>query len=136
MASHPNLVAFMAHISLNHLQYVEKELLKDIIPNSKYLVVGEVSSSGIQHLHFLCWLIPSAYARFAKRVFIDHFKLVGRATKGIPRQYGKLKKIESEQRMTIYMLKDYLSNNKKYLVSNFTEEHLMSLAQLSFKKKT
>ena len=134
---HDNLVAFMAHIPLTRtdMKYVEKELLKDIVPNSKYLIVGEVSSTGIQHLHFLCWLIPSAYARFAKRVFIDHYKLQGRATKGVPRQYGKLKKVQSRERMAIYMMKDFMMTKKHLLRSNMAEDYLMTLATMSYKKK-
>lgn len=132
-----NLVAFMAHIPFSkpHLQYVQKQLLKDIVPDSKYLVVGETSSQGIKHIHILCHMIPAAYARFAKRVFIDKYHLTGRATTGKPRQYGKLKKVESERRMTIYMMKDFFYNNKSTMITNMNLNYLNKLAKLSFRKK-
>lgn len=130
-----NLTAFMAHIPFKEMQFLHEELKEEIVPNSKYLIVSETSVNGTEHFHFLCHMIPSAYARFAKRIFIDKFHLTGRATTGSPRQYGKLKKVESERRMTIYMMKDFFYNKKAKLCTNMNLSYLNQLAKLSFRKK-
>ena len=79
-------------------------------------------------MHFLVEMTPEEYHRFSKRVFIDKFKLRGRAKKGNPRQYGKVSKIENVEKMKQYTLKegDY--------ISNLSPEELQDLYEKSYKK--
>lgn len=82
-----------------------------------------------QHMHFYVEMSPQDYTRFAKRIFIDRFKLKGKATKGESRQYGKVQKIENVQRMKAYTVKD------GNIVTNMSEGELELLKNISFKKQ-
>ena len=51
-------------------------------------------------------MADSDYHSFAQRVFKKKHGLRGRAVKGDPRQYGRLKHIENLQRLKAYTIKD------------------------------
>ncbi len=68
------------------------------------------------------------YTRFAKRVFIDKFQLRGRAVKGRPRQYGKVKQIENLEQMKRYTVKD------GDIRTNLTDTEIEQLVENSFQK--
>ncbi len=70
------------------------------------------------------------YAKFSKRVFIQKFKLRGRATKGCPRQYGKVKDIQSLDKAAAYSIKD------GNIRTNMVQERIDKLAELAYEKKT
>ena len=70
------------------------------------------------------------YAKFSKRVFIQKFKLRGRATKGCPRQYGKDKDIQSLDKAAAYSIKD------GNIRTNMVQERIDKLAELAYEKKT
>jgi hypothetical protein len=70
------------------------------------------------------------YAKFSKRVFIDKFKLKGRATKGCPRQYGKIKDIRDLDRAAAYSIKD------GNIRTNMGQDRIAALAELAYEKKT
>lgn len=124
--------AFFAAIKHEHSDEVLSILqMYDI---GRYIVSREksegshVDSDG-EHFHFMVEMYPTDYTRFAKRVFIDRFKLRGRATVGHPRQYGKVKNIENVELMQAYTVKD------GNVSTNLTEEELENLKVKSFKKE-
>lgn len=67
---------------------------------------GKHKKSEGDHFHFMVQMLPKDYNSFSKRVFIDKFKLSGRARNGEGRQYGKVKNIEDEFKMKAYTVKD------------------------------
>ena len=81
-----------------------------------------------EHLHFYVEMIPRDYNAFAKRCFIKHLGLRGRAGGGKPRQYGKVSFIENVELMQAYTLKD------GDYVTNMTDAEIQRLAEQSFKK--
>lgn len=102
-------IAFMAAIKHEHFEYVMDTLKEYDI--GAYLVSKEVApyvheETGGQHMHFLVQMGDKDYHKFAKRVFVDKFKLRGKASKDKPRQYGRVKKIENLEKMAAYTLKD------------------------------
>lgn len=93
---------FMAHIHENQF-----DVLEDIIKSyeTKYLIALEVEP--YHHYHFIAYLSDEEYHKLSKNLFIDKYKLRGRAIKGKPRQYGKVKKtIKDEELAIAYTLKD------------------------------
>lgn len=123
--------AFMAVIEHKYATEVGDILFQYDI--GKYIIAKEKSNTSHQetngeHLHFMVEMTDKDYHKFSKRVFIDRFKLRGRASKGKPRQYGKVKHIENVEKMKQYTLKeaDY--------VSNLSDEELKMLFEKSYKK--
>lgn len=123
--------AFMAHIPHSDISGVMIELHKDIRPGSKYLVSCETKP--YEHIHFLVEMSDAGYSKFAKRVFIDKYKLRGRASKGLARQYGKLTKIENIERLKIYMLKGLKDPDNRFIY-NMEQEYIDKLYEKSFTK--
>lgn len=124
--------AFFAAIRHEHFDDVLSILLMYDV--GRYIVSREKSDgshadSDGEHFHFMVEMYPTDYTRFAKRVFIDRFKLRGRATVGHPRQYGKVKNIENVELMQAYTVKD------GNVVTNLTSEELDALKARSFKKE-
>lgn len=119
---------FMAHIHLDHFEYLEETLNEYEV--GEYIIAHEITPrTGIQHFHFLVEMSKQDYARFSKRVFIDKFKLRGRATKGAPRQYGKINDIKDLDRAAAYTIKD---GNIK---TNMTQDRISALNELAYEKK-
>jgi hypothetical protein len=82
-----------------------------------------------EHMHFYVEMFPKDYLRFAKRVFIDKYKLKGKASGGVGRQYGKVKNIENLERMKAYTIKD------GNIRTNMTEKEIDALKEIAFEKK-
>lgn len=102
---HKNTKAFMAHLPLEEFNYLEEIIQEYSI--LKYLIAHE--KEPYSHFHFVIEFEKEAdrnYHNFCKRVFKDKYKLRGQATKGKPRQYGCLKKIENIEKMCAYTLKE------------------------------
>ena len=123
--------AFMAVIKHEHREEVHQILLEYNI--GMYIISNEITKSAHQetngeHIHFLVEMSAEDYHRFSKRVFIDKFKLRGRASKGKPRQYGKVSKIENIEKMKSYTLKE------GDFISNLSEKELNELYEKSYKK--
>ena len=124
--------AFFAAIKHEHSDEVLEVLQKYDI--GRYIVSREksegshVDSDG-EHFHFMVEMTRTDYNRFAKRIFIDRFKLRGRATVGHPRQYGKVKNIENVELMQAYTVKD------GNVSSNLTDAELETLKEKSHKKE-
>jgi DNA-binding transcriptional regulator YhcF (GntR family) len=103
-------MAFMAHIPHADADEIRQDLER---LETKYILGLEVSS--YEHIHFLVLMTEREYTNIRKRLFIDKYKLRGRAVKGKPRQYGKEKEIRDLEKYTKYCLKDqkYLTNMEK-----------------------
>lgn len=89
---------------------------------------GKHKKSEGDHFHFMAQMYPKDYNSFAKRVFIDKFKLSGRAKNGEGRQYGKVKNIEDEFKMKAYTVKD---GNFR---TNIPQDELEIIVAQAFKK--
>lgn len=115
----------MAHIPHSEIDYVIETLVG-------YKSVGEyligLETGDYEHMHFVVQMSKEDYHRFSKRVFIGKYKLRGKAMKGEPRQYGKVKAIDNLERMQSYTLKD------GNIRTNMSDEKISVLQQQSFKK--
>lgn len=131
-------LAFMAAILHEHLDLVEDTLKNYNIAG--YLICCETATdahvpTGGQHMHFYVQMSKKDYHAFAKCLFKDKFNLVGQAKKNVPRQYGKLKKLHSEERYQMYCLKEQEDLNDKTLIrTNLKMEDIIKLHENSFKK--
>lgn len=125
-------IAFFGCIKHLEIDNVE-EILKEYEIGA-YLIGLEISldsheETDGEHMHFVVQMTDQDYHRFSKRVFIDKYKLRGKALKDKPRQYGRVKRIQDLERMCAYTLKDY------NIRSNMTEKQLDSYKNISFKKQ-
>lgn len=93
--------AFMAHIAHSEAKDIEADLGR---LQTKYIMGLEKEK--YEHFHFLVLMTKREYTAFAKRLFIDKYKLRGRAVKDKPRQYGKEKAIRNLEKYTKYCIKD------------------------------
>jgi len=123
-------IAFMAAILHTEYDYLENIIQEYDIGG--YLIAAEISDDSHkdtygQHFHFLVQMNDVDYHKFSKRVFIDRYKLRGKAIKDKPRQYGRVKKIHDLERMGAYTLKD------GNIRSNMTEQQLQSFKDIAFK---
>lgn len=129
----PVYSAFFAAIQHKHIESVQ-EILLEYGSCTKWLIAMEISPTahqeiGGQHMHFITNMTSSDYALFTKRVFIKQYNLRGRASKDMPRQYGKLKVIHDIDKMFAYTIKD---NNIR---TNFSVECLAEWKKHSYKKQ-
>lgn len=127
-------IAFFA--AIKHTQETEEYLVNSLMSYDigSYLIVRETSATAHKltngdHYHFLVQMKMDDYVRFRKRVFLDYFKLKGRATKNCGRQYGKVNYLKDPDRMAVYMMKD-----DSVVASTFTEKQLEAWYEMSFKK--
>lgn len=93
--------AYMGHIAHSEVEYLVEEMEKLEAP---YVMSAEAGK--YEHFHFLAKITVKQYHNFCQRVFIKKYKLRGRATKTLPRQYGKVKEIKDLSKMMSYTLKD------------------------------
>ncbi|AXH74883.1 MAG: putative replicase [Cressdnaviricota sp.] len=125
--------AFFGAISHKYFEDVRDILVKNY-EIGNWIIAKELSKNAHEttngeHLHFMVEMSDKDYHRFAKRVFIDMFKLKGRARGGIGRQYGKVKSIENIEKMKSYTLKD------GDYESSLSEKDLADLYEKSYKKQ-
>ena len=93
-------IGFMCHLPETEFDYLEETL-------KEYNIAGYIIAHETQpysHYHFICEMADSDYHSFAQRVFKKKHGLRGRAVKGDPRQYGRLKHIENLQRLKAYTI--------------------------------
>ena len=121
-----NFIAFMGHMPLDDYDYLEDTLKEYDIGG--YLIGAEVSSTGVEHYHFLVEMTSKDYHLFSERIFRKHYKLRGRASKGQARQYGKLKEIRDFERLKAYTMKE------GNIRTNMSEEDLAYAREISFSK--
>ncbi len=121
------LQAFMGHIPVNdeNFDYLENKLKTYEI--GQYIIAAETKP--YDHFHFIVYMSNDSYRNFAKSVFIDKYKLRGRAVKGQARQYGKQKEIRDPTKMMAYTVKD---GNFR---TDMTKIQIEALIKISFQKK-
>jgi len=125
-------IMFMAHIPIADMSNVVSTLL-EYQSVGKYMVSAE--ETPYQHLHFLVEMDSKDYTRFAKRVFIDKYKLRGQAGRkgtkdeGKPRQYGKVKTIQDIYKASVYTAKE------GNLCTNLSDDLVKKIIEESYKKK-
>tara|TARA_B100000519_G_C14194014_1_gene414518 strand:- start:416 stop:1075 length:660 start_codon:yes stop_codon:yes gene_type:complete len=98
---------------------------------TNYLIVGEKTSSGIEHYHFLLYCTQNTYAAIMQW-FKSQYGLVGKAKKDGRRQYGKINKIRNLERLKTYMLKDI--DQWQLYATNISSENIEKLYANSHKK--
>ncbi len=97
-------IACMAHIA-----HENSEFINGYIDNrfTDYIIAYETSEVVGEHIHFVLWAEnKNDYHNLCQAVFKKKFSLRGKATKGKCRQYGKVKKIETINKMMAYTVKD------------------------------
>lgn len=131
-------IAFFA--AIKHSPETETFLIESLksYDIGSYLVVRETVVNAHKltngdHYHFLVQMTNDDYIRYRKRVFLDHFKLKGRATKECGRQYGKVNYLKDPDRMAVYMVKDH-GDGDPVVATTFSEAQLTSWFEKSFKK--
>jgi len=82
-----------------------------------------------EHTHFLVQMTTQSYHNFSNTIFKKRYNLRGQARNGLPRQYGKLKKIEDLSKMASYTIK---SGNIK---TNMPQDEVDKYFANSFKKE-
>jgi hypothetical protein len=112
-------VAFMGHIPHTEFDYLKSEMEKFDAP---YIMSAEAGK--YEHFHFLAKITPRQYHNFACKNFMKKYKLKGRAHKGIPRQYGKVKEIKDISKMMTYTMKD------KNYTTNMTTEQIETIIKM------
>jgi hypothetical protein len=117
-------IGFMAHLPETEFDYLIETL-------KEYNIAGYIVSHEAKpysHFHFVVEMSDTDYHSFAQRVFKKKHGLRGRAVKGDPRQYGRLKKIENLQRLKAYTIKD---GNYR---TNLSLVEINTLKEISFAK--
>jgi len=125
-------IAFMAAIAHSEFDYIVQVIQEYDI--GEYLIAAETTTEAHketngEHFHFVVQMNDKDYHKFSKRLFIDKYKLRGKAVKDKPRQYGRVKKIEDFNRMCAYTVKD---GNIK---TNMDAVTLQSFKDIAFKSK-
>lgn len=125
-------LAFFCAIKHENRKYILETLLEYNI--GTYIIGYEIAKgahaeSDGEHIHFYVEMSTKDYHKYAKRVFKDKFKLQGQARGGRPRQYGKVKKIESLEHMKIYTVKD------GNVDTNLSEKELKDIMEKSHEKE-
>lgn len=128
--------AFFLAIRLDQLDYIQKLLIK-YIGEQPYLICGEIAEgkhivTDVEHMHIWCKMKDTDYHKFTK-VVKTKYNLKGVSKNGIARQYGKVTKIESVERLKIYYLKDQDQNNTM-VRTNMSDKQIETLKAQSFKK--
>jgi len=130
---------FMCALDAQWLDMLEKELTLYKGKIGNYVIAHEISTDGTHeetkgsHFHFLVQMNKDSYHNYCKRVFIDKFKLRGRAVAGKPRQYGKMKGIRDLEKAKSYVVKD-MTKDKKSIRTNMSDELIDEAFSKSFKK--
>lgn len=127
--------AFMFAVALTELDYLQATLKKYC--TGKYLLCGETaegkhSATNGEHVHIWCEMTDKNYHKYSK-IVKEKYKLVGRATVGQARQYGKLSKIKNLEKLQSYMMKD--QDEKNTMVrTNMDDKEIETMKSKSFKK--
>lgn len=125
MTSQLPFQAFMAHLPAKDNEEILEKLQEYDI--GSYLIGYE--NEPYEHTHFLVQMTTDSYHNFSNTVFKKKYNLRGQARNGLPRQYGKLKKIEDLEKMASYTIK---SGNIK---SNMPQDEVNKYFEKSFQKK-
>ena len=133
-----DVVCFFA-IKLENLDWL-RDTITQHSPQAQYLLTGEIATGSHKHSdgeHIHCyWRVPNdtdtgydAIRNAVKR----KFKLVGKATDGVGRQYGKILKLRDAEKLKIYMLKE---QNMDMVRTNYINtDDLLRYMLKSYKKE-
>lgn len=124
-------LAFFCAVQHKHRVYLVETLKEYNI--GTYIIGYEVAKGAHEetdgeHIHFYVEMSTKDYHKYSKRVFKDKFKLQGQARGGKPRQYGKVKKIESLEKMKMYTVKE------GNVDTNLSDKELKDLIEKSHEK--
>ncbi len=125
---------FMLCLKHSNLILIES-MLKQYIGEGLYLIAPEVTTKGShkesdgEHFHIAAEMTKVEYTNFVKNVAVGIFKLRGRATKDLPKQYGKPQEIRNPNKMMAYTLK---ANSKETLSTNIDWQLLEPFKKISY----
>ena len=125
---------FMVALPHSNAAELESWLKQYIIEGSEYIIGLEICSSHKetdgQHFHIAVEMDDKIYDTFRKSVLVNHYKLRGRATKGLPRQYGIVKQVRDETKFLAYTVKD------QNIITNITDKsRLNKYIEQSYKRE-
>ncbi len=124
-------IACMAHIEHSNAEYVNGYIDNRF---TDYIIAYETSAVVGEHIHFVLWAEnKNDYHNLCQNVFKKKFNLRGKATKGKCRQYGKVRKIETINKMMAYTVKD--KNCVYKLGEHLRPEDIKLAFDSSFKKE-
>jgi len=112
------------------------EDLQSIMSLGGYIVSLEIAQGKHletegQHYHFLIQCSINDYNSYVKRVLRETYKLRGQCRKGLPKQYGRVKKpLEDVERMGSYVCKD------SCIITNLETKDIERMYDASYKKKS
>jgi hypothetical protein len=117
---------FMAHLPEKEFDFLEEKVK---LWDTDYCIGFE--KTPYEHFHFIAYITDTEYHNFCQNIFKKHYNLRGKpgrkGTKdeGKGKQYGrKLEKINSEERVIQYTLKDgnFRTNMDKDLIEKLVEQ--------------
>lgn len=113
---------------------VKSDLLNYLDTSDEWLISLETAKSTHQHkegqhFHILCTMSDSIYDTYRKTILVRKYKLSGKVTNGIGREYGKSLAIRDLERLFTYLVKD------GNIITNIEDEsRLERYKELSFKR--
>lgn len=124
-------------VALEHSKSLEFEsfLKKYIMADAEYIIAKETcqdahKETNGQHFHVAVEIDDKSYDNFRKTVLVNYYKLRGRATKNLPRQYGIVREVRDETKFLSYTCKD------KDIMTNITDKtRLNKYIDDSYKKE-
>ena len=125
---------FMA--ALSHQNDLSKDLEGYLDPSAAYIVAKEVANDGKhketqgQHFHIAADMTDKQYDSFRNTILKNKYQLRGKASKGLPRQYGVVKNVRNETRFLSYTCKD-----KNIIFRNIDLKTIKDYISKSFKKE-
>lgn len=114
-------IFFMAVLPHSEIHRFRDFLVSYLVEDSEYIISMETSPSSHaetagQHFHVAVEMEDKSYDCFRKTILVNHYGLRGRASKGKPRQYGKVREIRDFNKFMSYTVKDQnLIHNMKDL---------------------
>lgn len=128
-------IFFMAAIPHSQTETFRNFLLKYLLDDAQYIIAKETApvshkETNGEHLHIAVEMEDKSYDNFRKTILVNHYKLRGKATKQLPRQYGKVREIRGFDKFMSYTCKD------KNLLHNFKDlKKLQDYITQSYKKQ-
>lgn len=106
-----NYIFFYAQLLHSEAQTIEEIIKRYLYEGSNYIIGLEISPSSHhetqgEHMHFAVQMDAKQYHAFSTFAFTRKYKLRGRAIKGLPRQFGKIKQVRDETKFLAYTVKD------------------------------
>ena len=122
--------------ALNHKNDLSKDLEGYLDPSAAYIVAKEVANDGKhketqgEHFHIAAQMSDKQYDSFRNTILKKKYNLRGKATKGLPRQYGVVRDVRNETKFLAYTCKD-----KNIIFRNIDIKTIKQYISESFKKE-